>query len=620
MCDYIITNEEIEKAEKDIFKNGEHFNEEQKTFIKCLDPCCVQAYAGTGKTSTIVAKLHVLAQKNVWQNGRGICVISHTNVAVDEIKKNVAKHYPAIMEYPNFIGTIQEFVNKFLFIPYLASNGMKIKFQDEYRYLDFDDFPAVKERMTKYRNSINRKDNPNKEQQLKKINEAVYSCFLKDQKVSIINNGKIISLIDNFKKLPTKACSETIIFDAFKNCILKRKVEGYFLFYESFIDGFEYIKQNQILKNIISQRFQFAFLDEAQDCSEMQINILKELFDEGSKTIFQQIGDVNQAITEIVWTPVSPLYLGKSERFKMNLSDFVNIFKIDKGSGVVGQPINNPSEKVRLFLIKYDIDKEKDILKKFAEILKKEKIPSDKDFFAISHKHEQLSKYFSEYNKTLTKTQNKKNLIRFNKDIEYLDLLTKESINEQGSNFVSKILLNLMYKHFKTNGGSWSDLKDYLSTSEKKGILKMIIIEICHEILTGGSISDLDILKNKLNLLIESDKINFTNSTANNSVISQNSNNKNVFIDNGITINIGTIHSVKGQTHNATLCFSNYENGKQDIQHSLDTTSTYTPQFKKLLYVASSRPKKLFALAIENNAFDKLTDKTFFQNFKEIVL
>ena len=136
MCHYIVTNEEITKAEEEVLGDDHHFNEEQKGFIKCLDSCCVQAYAGTGKTTSMVGKLHILAQKNIWKNGRGICVLSHTNVAVDEIKKHVAKHYPAIMQYPNFIGTIQEFVNKFLFIPYLAELGLKIKFQEEYRYFD----------------------------------------------------------------------------------------------------------------------------------------------------------------------------------------------------------------------------------------------------------------------------------------------------------------------------------------------------------------------------------------------------------------------------------------------------------------------------------------------------
>lgn len=137
MCNFVVTDKEIAKSEKDIFDGKSSFNDEQRVFLKCLDTCSLQAYAGTGKTNALVGKLHILAQKNVWQNGRGICVVSHTNVAVDEIKKYVAKHYPSIMEYPNFIGTIQEFVNKFLFSPYLATQGLQIRFQDNSRYFDY---------------------------------------------------------------------------------------------------------------------------------------------------------------------------------------------------------------------------------------------------------------------------------------------------------------------------------------------------------------------------------------------------------------------------------------------------------------------------------------------------
>ena len=69
MCNCIPTNKEIEEAERDIFGNGLHFNDDQKIFLNCLASRCVQAYAGTGKTSAIVGKLHILAQKYAWQNG-----------------------------------------------------------------------------------------------------------------------------------------------------------------------------------------------------------------------------------------------------------------------------------------------------------------------------------------------------------------------------------------------------------------------------------------------------------------------------------------------------------------------------------------------------------------------
>jgi len=62
---YDITDEEISLAEREVLRKGESFNDEQKTFIKCLKSCCVQAYAGTGKTTSIVGKLHVLAQKRI---------------------------------------------------------------------------------------------------------------------------------------------------------------------------------------------------------------------------------------------------------------------------------------------------------------------------------------------------------------------------------------------------------------------------------------------------------------------------------------------------------------------------------------------------------------------------
>lgn len=615
MCNYITTNEEIEEAEKDIFENGEHFNDEQKNFLKCLDSCCVQAYAGTGKTSTIVGKLHILAQKNVWQNGRGICVISHTNVAVDEIKKHVAKHYPAIMQYPNFIGTIQEFVNKFLFIPHLSNKGFQIKFQDESRYLNFDNFPLVKDRMNKYRNSINRLSNTNRDQQLKHFNEAIYGSFITDGNVSIIDNGKTIAFLDNFIKLPTRNCNKIAILDALNTCILERQSTGSFLFCESFIDGLKYIKQNPILKDSISQRFQFVFLDEAQDCSEIQLNILNELFNDNLKTVFQQIGDINQAISETKWLPSkNHLSLSKSTRFGNNISEFINQFQVGTGVGVSG--ITKDTEK---YLITYDLGAEKKVLKKFAEIIKSKNITTDKDFFAISHKHEQLSIYFSNYSEKIAKNKNRKTSYRFDVDVEYINLLTKEFIQQQGSNFVSKILLSLLFKYFKVSGHSWSELKDNLRTSGKIYDFKKLVVELCNDILKNNKISDLDNLKKRLNIILGENKIDFTNNGGLGVVaLITNQVNENNFDYDGIKINVGTIHSVKGQTHNATLYFSNKEHKKQDIQHSLDNTAIQTLKYKKLLYVASSRSKYLFAFAIENSAYNYLTDKTMFQDFKKI--
>jgi superfamily I DNA/RNA helicase len=610
MCDCIITNEEIEKAEKDILEIDKHFNEKQKLFIRCLDSCCMQAYAGTGKTSAIVGKLHVLSQKEVWKNGRGICVISHTNVAVDEIKKHVAKHYSDIMQYPNFVGTIQEFINKFLFIPYLASKELQIKFQDE--KFDFSHNWAL----------LNQLEDKNK----KAINQAV--VIFKDKgifsKICLIDNepcfdGKSFPLQSvNRKRKSINKIPETSLLEInryFSTLIKERRLSGRFLFDESFIDGGEYLKQNPILKDIIRQRFQFVFLDEAQDCSEIQLKILYELFDGSPKAVFQQVGDINQAISETKWTPgENSLFLEQSTRFGDNIAEFINMFQVGAGTGVSGT-----TEETKKYLFIYNSGKEKDVLQKYAEILKTEKVSADKGYFAISHTHAYLLK-FPGYSEKIAKNKSKKISYRFDSDIEYVSLLTRDALLKQGTHIVSETLVSLLYKHYKTEG-TWRELRELLRSGKRADDFRKLVIEISNDILTNSRISHLENVKNRLNAILGDDQIIFGNGdatgypgSAQNKIIT------NTFNFDGINVNIGTVHSVKGQTHSATLLFSNKEYGRQDIQYIIDGTKMRAPEFKRLFYVASSRAKYLFAFAIEKTAYEELTDQSYFNGFKPPII
>ena len=52
-----------------------------------------------------------------FEGNKGICVLTHTNVAIDEIKRRMGKASSVLFTYPNFFGTIQSFVDKFLAIP-----------------------------------------------------------------------------------------------------------------------------------------------------------------------------------------------------------------------------------------------------------------------------------------------------------------------------------------------------------------------------------------------------------------------------------------------------------------------------------------------------------------------
>lgn len=79
----------------------------------------------------LVAKLAILAKK--WnEEGRGICVLSHTNVAREEIQERLGTSDigKKLLSYPHFIGTFQSFIDTFISIPILRSCGIPVNIVD----------------------------------------------------------------------------------------------------------------------------------------------------------------------------------------------------------------------------------------------------------------------------------------------------------------------------------------------------------------------------------------------------------------------------------------------------------------------------------------------------------
>ena len=113
----IITNDDISWAESILLSPGEHFDEEQKAVIRCFETKDILACPGSGKTKALLAKLLILSRQMPLENNRGICVLTHTNVAINEIKRHAYFVSQKLFNYPNHFGTIQSFVDKYLAIP-----------------------------------------------------------------------------------------------------------------------------------------------------------------------------------------------------------------------------------------------------------------------------------------------------------------------------------------------------------------------------------------------------------------------------------------------------------------------------------------------------------------------
>lgn len=79
----------------------------------------IRACPGSGKTFSVSARLARLI-KGWGKKHQGIATISFTNTAWQEIQKKVETHFGISngVQYPHFLGTIDSFINQYIFLPF----------------------------------------------------------------------------------------------------------------------------------------------------------------------------------------------------------------------------------------------------------------------------------------------------------------------------------------------------------------------------------------------------------------------------------------------------------------------------------------------------------------------
>ena len=155
-----ITDDDINTIEKELSLK---FDEKRRNILKDNTSIDVQACPGSGKTTLLGSKLLLLAKK--WKDeDRGVCVLSHTNVAKNEILKVLQTH-PAgykFTRYPHFIGTIQDFIDHFLALPKIHSiygkvNIIESEFTFDYIMKKLN--PKTKKYLERHRNTTFNEEN-----------------------------------------------------------------------------------------------------------------------------------------------------------------------------------------------------------------------------------------------------------------------------------------------------------------------------------------------------------------------------------------------------------------------------------------------------------------------------
>lgn len=104
------------------------FTEQQRSLIEGTGSVYVEACPGAGKTQAIVQRF--VDRPSVTDERRGVALLSFTNAAVDEARSRCASA-PHLLQVPNFAGTIDAFINRFIVSPtYTARTGRTPLFRD----------------------------------------------------------------------------------------------------------------------------------------------------------------------------------------------------------------------------------------------------------------------------------------------------------------------------------------------------------------------------------------------------------------------------------------------------------------------------------------------------------
>lgn len=336
-----ISDQYIKEAEV-ILINGNTFdNQERVPFIKNLETRDLLAVPGSGKTTALQAKLYCLAKQMPFDDRSGILVLSHTNKAVEEIEKKLKDHCPQLFEYPNFIGTMQSFVNDFLTKPYyLNHNKYKIEIIDTDIYNNrlkkyaLDTFVACNETKKLFR-TPNIDWLYNFEIKHDAENNINYIIDRKSQEKIVFKNPKGNTKPKNYSDWSphTKNKIQKNLI-RLKSDILK---SGTLSFEDCYFYGNTYFYRYPTIKNILQHRFKYIFIDEAQDLEKYQLDIIESIFNsDKSNCIIQRIGDTNQSIynsgktvkVECDWKPRDPMHLNTSLRLTKEVADVVDYFTL----------------------------------------------------------------------------------------------------------------------------------------------------------------------------------------------------------------------------------------------------------------------------------------------------
>lgn len=610
---YSVEAANIPELEQLLLPQGCHFAEDAKAVIDFWESTNVLACPGSGKTTVLMAKLQHLADRMPLAEGRGICILSHTNVAVDEIKKRLTGDAAAkILGYPNFAGTIQSFVDSFIVFPFLRSrvrSPIRMVSREEFAKAAWDKIGTIKSYagLKAFINKLYARSRKWCESEIKLI-EGLY---FDGQGNLCLGKGNVAAVTT-----PSAKSFGTLL----NNMLFDDGLMTYDSAYKQ--AGDIVCKYGGLIRPTISRRFQFVFIDEYQDCSDVQRNLLSNLFD-GTDTIVQRIGDLDQAIYNSINSSLSSAWdvsgrcieIAETNRYGEEIASVVS--KLRTGQKTIISQRGRQNRKPVLFV--YQEGAEKHVVKAFVEEIRKANLDPHGDFKAIGMvakgKGTTISDYWNffaddslpsaqggwgYYRQEIVQQLDAGRLYKVTQAIEELIVQVARCRNMRTENngfytktHVRKMIAEKVDDQFR--GGILELVAGHVSEpNETEHHLLSLLCSLCRDIF-GGEWTEEELARElSVASCSESRPLPLPFSCP-----------------DGITVNLRTIHGVKGETHDATLYLETEHKGSSDLKRIMPLLlgnalpdKEIMERTRRCVYVGMSRPRHLLCVAMKAKTYE----------------
>lgn len=622
--EFSITEADIERAEAILLNVGKQFDPQRRQFIQSFETLDLQAVPGSGKTTALLAKLISIDSKIPTKDNRGVLVLSHTNAAVDEIRFRIAHHCTNLFQAPNFVGTIQSFVDTFLAIPYYCMlYGKKpVRVDDElYRGFHHPDY-----RLNAF---------------LGKRGDGAALLF-----DYTLRENDILRLGTTDANFPFRSHTETFR----KILAIKKGVreKGILSFDDAYVLAFEYLNKYPAIIEILRSRFFAVFVDEMQDMERHQHDLIERLF-HSDDVILQRIGDKNQAIygddnaRDDFWNERNVMEINGSHRLSATVASIVQNLAL-RPMEIQGQASysNNTPIQIKPHIIVYNDATASEVLKQYGSIIEdligNGQIPQSdvnlykavawttakagevegrfklNSFYPLYSKDQQTPKIAFECLESYIFNYNglKSDFVSVRKNVlnSLLRMLRLEGIVQyDGSPFSKRALTDFI------KAKSESEYLEYrtivyeiclLTIKEELVEAYRRLVELCSFVLRVfdkpiAGASRRFIITRHLPLQVGE-------------IIKQAGEGNRYRHNDSINIDIGTVHSIKGQTHTCTLYLesfyqSSYESTRLAVPLKGGVlppgANSYVRQSMKMAYVGFSRPTHLLCFAVHQTRFEE---------------